>query len=221
MVCAVYFTGANCPHCQKVKPVVEKIVNDTPNLVLIRYEIQEETANAAIFDNYGAQYGFELVIPTIFFSNGEVLQGDTPIISGLKNKVDALQSSSCPLMDGSSIAFENLYVDSLPGKPQLLLYGKSVVVNNTNSSNETHSELTFAKIVSLAAVDAINPCAFAVLILILVAILTANPEKKSKVLWSGFAFALAVFLTYFVYGSIIIIFFQAIKALNVVSLSFT
>jgi cytochrome c biogenesis protein CcdA len=185
--------------------------------VLIRYEIQDEISNAAIFDNYGASYGFELGIPAILFGKGEIIQGDTSIITGLKNKVDALQSNPCPLMNGSSIAFDILKTDSLPGKPEILLCGKRVAVNNTNSSCEnTPAELTFAKIVSLAAVDAINPCAFAVLILILVAILTANPEKKSKVLWSGFAFALAVFVTYFIYGSIIVVFFQAIRALNAV-----
>jgi cytochrome c biogenesis protein CcdA len=100
----------------------------------------------------------------------------------------------------------------VPGKSTVLLCGKNVTTNS--SCTTTPPDLTFAKIVSLAAVDAINPCAFAVLILILVAILTANPNKKSKVLWAGFAFAFAVFLTYFFYGLVIVVFFQAIQALN-------
>lgn len=211
-VCAVYFTGANCPHCAKALPVVEKIVNDTPNLVLIKYEVQQKKENAPVFGNYGSAYGFELGIPTILLGTGNVIQGDDSIITGLKNRIDALQYNPCPLMNGSSIAFDKLNLSSLPGKPEILMCGKNITVNA--SCENTKTELTFAKIVSLAAVDAINPCAFAVLILILVAILTANPNKKSKVLWAGLAFALAVFLTYLVYGLIIVIFFQAIRALS-------
>ena len=49
------------------------------------------------------------------------------------------------------------------------------------SSAETiKSDLNIAKILSLAAVDAINPCALAVLTLVLIAIITYNPKKKEE-----------------------------------------
>ena len=68
--------------------------------------------------------------------------------------------------------------------------------------------LTLLKIISLALVDAINPCAFAVMIIVLMSILLANPENKKKVLSGGLAFTSAVFLLYFLYGLIIVQFFS-------------
>ncbi len=75
------------------------------------------------------------------------------------------------------------------------------------------TKLTLTKILSLAAVDAVNPCALAVLTLILITILTYNPEAKKKVLWAGLVFALSVFIMYFFYGLVIVRFFQIVQAL--------
>ena len=74
--------------------------------------------------------------------------------------------------------------------------------------------LTVPKIVSLAIVDAVNPCAMAVLSLILIAILTTDPTNKRRALYAGLAFSLAIFILYIVYGVIIITFFQLIQALT-------
>jgi cytochrome c biogenesis protein CcdA len=68
--------------------------------------------------------------------------------------------------------------------------------------------LTLGKITSLALVNAVNPCQIAMLILVLVTILTQNPEKKRKVLFSGIAFIAAVYLGYLFYGIILIGLFQ-------------
>lgn len=64
--------------------------------------------------------------------------------------------------------------------------------------------LTFGKITALALADAVNPCEMAVLIMVLVAILMQNPENRNKVLKAGLAFSSAIFIGYFVYGTIII-----------------
>jgi len=61
--------------------------------------------------------------------------------------------------------------------------------------------------ISLAAVDAVNPCALAVMVIVLTTLLLQNPEKKQRVLAGGFAFASAVFILYFLYGFIMIQFF--------------
>lgn len=65
-------------------------------------------------------------------------------------------------------------------------------------------------ILGYAAVDAINPCELAVLTLILVTILTQYPDKRRKVLHAGLAYTFAIFITYFIYGLIIIQFFRVI-----------
>jgi cytochrome c biogenesis protein CcdA len=72
------------------------------------------------------------------------------------------------------------------------------------------ADLTIIRIAGLALVDAINPCAFAVMTMILVSILIANPDRKSRVLYGGFMFTLAVFIGYFFYGLVIIQLFKSL-----------
>lgn len=68
--------------------------------------------------------------------------------------------------------------------------------------------LNFAKITSLALADSVNPCAIAVLTMVLVSILVQNPDKKKKVLYSGLAFISSIYIGYLFYGVIIIQFFK-------------
>ncbi len=71
------------------------------------------------------------------------------------------------------------------------------------------ADLTLIRIITLAAADAINPCAFAVMTMVLVSVLLANPEKKNRVLVGGMAFTLAVFIGYFFYGLIMVQLFKS------------
>jgi hypothetical protein len=85
------------------------------------------------------------------------------------------------------------------------------ILGKTDSNIE---KLTLAKLISLALVDAVNPCALAVLTLMLIAILTYNPKNKKNLLLAGLAFATSVFIMYLIYGLIIIKSFQLIQALT-------
>ncbi len=67
---------------------------------------------------------------------------------------------------------------------------------------------TLGRITLLALADSVNPCAIAVLTMILVSILIANPKDKKKVLFSGLLFSLAVFIGYLFYGTILTQFFK-------------
>jgi len=66
----------------------------------------------------------------------------------------------------------------------------------------------FIRITSLALADSVNPCAIAILAMILISIMIHNPDKKHKVLHAGLAFILSVYLGYLFYGTIIIQFFN-------------
>ncbi|MFZ1971146.1 MAG: hypothetical protein WAU65_03140 [Candidatus Nanoarchaeia archaeon] len=69
------------------------------------------------------------------------------------------------------------------------------------------------KITPLALADSVNPCAFAVLMMVLLSILINNPSKRKKVLLGGLAFCLAVFLEYLFYGIIIVPFFRTFASI--------
>jgi len=71
--------------------------------------------------------------------------------------------------------------------------------------------LTWPGIIALALADSVNPCALAVLFMILVAIMMYNPNKKTKVLGAGLAFVLSVFVMYLIYGAVIITLFAGLR----------
>jgi len=65
-------------------------------------------------------------------------------------------------------------------------------------------ELTIPFIVSLALVDSVNPCAIAVLSLLIIAYMTRNPNDRKKALAAGFMFILAVYVVYLVYALVLV-----------------
>jgi cytochrome c biogenesis protein CcdA len=69
-------------------------------------------------------------------------------------------------------------------------------------------DINFFRITALALADSVNPCAIAVLTMILMSILIQNPDKRKKVLYAGLAFVASVFIGYLFYGVIIIQFFK-------------
>lgn len=76
--------------------------------------------------------------------------------------------------------------------------------------------VSLAKVVSLAFADAVNPCAFAVLTMLLVSIIAYNPHKRANIIWAGLSFSVAVFVMYLVYGLFIIKSFQLVQGITTV-----
>ncbi|MBN1325165.1 MAG: hypothetical protein JW974_03015 [Alphaproteobacteria bacterium] len=76
------------------------------------------------------------------------------------------------------------------------------------------NEINLAKVISLALVDAINPCALAVLAMMLISIITYNPKNRKNIILAGLAFTCSVFLMYLFYGLVIIKSFQLVQAIT-------
>lgn len=81
-------------------------------------------------------------------------------------------------------------------------------------STTEQSNISWFKIGSLAITDSINPCALSVLLMMLIAIATYHPKDKKQILWSGLAFVFAVFITYFIYGLLIVKAFSLIQGIT-------
>jgi len=133
-----------------------------------------------------------------------------------------IKTKEVPL-SGSQIKFENAvkindWIFQWNGKG---LEGEGKISGDTDISGAgiaAVKDLSMGKILALAAVDAVNPCAIAVLALMLIAILTYNPKNKKNILFAGLAFSISVFIMYLIYGLVIIRFFQLIQALTSIRL---
>lgn len=84
----------------------------------------------------------------------------------------------------------------------------------TSNSGGRTSDLTLSGILALAGADAVNPCALAVLLILLTSILTKYPKKKNKALLSGILFSLAVLICYFALGALIIFGFKSVASIS-------
>jgi len=69
---------------------------------------------------------------------------------------------------------------------------------NNNLKQTKIDKLTIPAVLSAAVVDAINPCAFAVLIILMSTILVSKNRKKA--LLAGLTFSLSIFISYFLMG---------------------
>ena len=305
--CLVYFTGVGCPHCAKTDPVIfEKLLPEEKNLVVLEYEIYQSQNNAPLLDSYCQNYKLPYClpqklpccgIPLAIFSQGNILTGDKPILTNIRQKIKNTSYNNCSLANGTSISLEDLNLTSLAGYPKVwyqnrilikqgnrgnnqilkkllltdniartlksisyqtvkpkpvALSGRFVKFNNaikvddwllewnkeginlpaqkpsrvnnqsadlsTTNSKVKANPLTFSKIALLAFVDSINPCALAVLLLMLITIAAYNNKDKKNLLLSGLSFVLAVFLIYLVYGVFIIKFLQVVQKLTIIRL---
>ena len=149
------------------------------------------------------------------------------IVSFIKNIDYRIIESKPILLSGKDIFFDNAIelngwvfqwngekIDVAIQENSTSTIANSSIAKSNSSIDNNKEKLTLTKIFSLAAVDAINPCALAVLALMLIAILTYNPKKKRNILLAGLAFTCSVFIMYLFYGLVIIKSFQLIQALT-------
>jgi cytochrome c biogenesis protein CcdA len=78
---------------------------------------------------------------------------------------------------------------------------------------ETGTGITIWKTIMLGLADSVNPCAIAVLALILISIVTYNPGNRTQILLAGLSFVLAVVIMYLFYGYLIIRAFEFIQSI--------
>jgi len=185
-----FFYGDGCPHCAKVEPVIDVLKTKFPQVVFNNYEIYHNQDNALLmykfYDEYTVPKEDQGGVPIVFIGN-EYFMGDKPIIDNLENKI-----------------IENLSL--IPNKTDTKVSTTPVVSSIDTTIPDTDQSNTPVKksyslwaIAGAAVVDSINPCAIAVLLILLTALMIASGDKK-RALYGGLAFTLSIYITYFLFG---------------------
>ncbi len=99
-------------------------------------------------------------------------------------------------IDGKCVIGDQSIIKALENKASSL--SSSSQEFQQSQKKDYEHKLTFPLVAGAASVDAINPCAFAVLIILMGTILTSG--KKKRALWAGLCFALAIFISYLLMG---------------------
>lgn len=179
----LYFYGEGCPHCLKVAKYFKE-ENLLEKISLQKKETWRNKANAIMFSEYTKKMGIpikEIWVPflVIIDDNGDLSSKswDTPIIEYFKNEVN---------------------------KKKVDINNKEV--NKDVNKKETSEQSIISLLITLfttSLADSINPCVFAVMLLLLSTILTRSKSRKKAVL-SGLMFVLAIFLWYAFLGRVLL-----------------
>lgn len=146
------------------------MVSSHPQVFFRFHNIRESDADRELFQEFKNAYGKEfLPVPSLFIGP-YVLSGYEEIVENLE---DAIQLTS-----------------QQPGV-------HPTITSNTGGLGDNET-LTIPLVIGAALVDGINPCAFAVLIFLLLSLLALDSRKK--VLMVGATFIFAVFCFYFMSG---------------------
>jgi len=188
----VYFYGKTCPHCATFQEWLDEI-KDEYSINPIGFEVYSNKSNLELARELAEEYGESFrSVPMIFICD-QTFVGFNKFVTG-KEIIQKLES-----------CIQTHCQDSPLDK-----------IKQCEFKPPVEEKLSVSKILALAAVDAINPCALAVLALLLIAIITYNPDKKRKVLQAGLAFTFSVFIMYLFYGLIIIKSFQLVQAISLI-----
>lgn len=166
----VLFYGRGCPHCAAMRQYLDDIRPAFPELRIHEYEVYFDADNAQLFERMSAAYDREVSgVPTAFLGDQVIVGYAEEIAPQITAMIEACIDEQCP----SPLA-------RLAGTPP------------------EATTLTLPAVLFAAAVDAINPCAFAVLILLITGVLAARDRRRA--LYAGLAFSLSIFISYYAMG---------------------
>ena len=167
----VLFYGRGCPYCAAMREYLAEAKLQHPEMRLDEREIYFDQDNVQLFEKLVAAYDTTIQgVPTLFIGDRVIVGFAEEMKPEIEQKISACIANGCPSP-----------LDRLSG-----------------ASGGVAPTLTLTAVVTAAAVDAINPCAFAVLIILITAVLGAGHRRR--VLYAGLAFSLAVFISYYLMG---------------------
>jgi len=180
----VVFHEIGCSHCAHAEEFLESLRPFYPQLEILRYEIHDEGA-IDLLEQLLAAYEVEMDSVPIIFIGDVALLGGT--FYGLEDGPFSPRglTSDMALEEAIKRAIDEDAVSPLDRVSQ-------------GSSTSIAETLTIPAVLLAAAADSVNPCTFAVLVLLLGTLIVAG--KKGKTLQIGIAFIAAIYVSYFLMG---------------------
>ena len=195
----VFFHEIGCSSCANTEAFLESIHPDYPDLEILHYEISEPESLEILAGLLAAYDVKQDSVPMIFI-------GDVTWIGGTYYGLyDEPYTVSGRAADMTLKLAIQTAIDTDAVSPL-----DRIVEADTATLAEG---LTIPAIVIAAAIDSVNPCTFAVLVLLLGTLIVAQRKgKKGLVLKAGLAFTMAIYISYFLLGIGV---FTAIQAAGV------
>jgi len=175
-ICIYFFYGLSCPNCANIEPLIKELSEKYSEIEIKSFEVYFNNENQNLFNDFNRRYDIKLTgVPAIFIGDRAFI-GEKAIKENLEKSI-------------------NYFIENTPVCPEK--YNK-VEAKPHEISPTKKIELTLPVLISAALIDSINPCAFSVLIFLLVYLMALGAKKR--ILKVGFAYITTVFIVYFLSG---------------------
>jgi hypothetical protein len=209
-----YFRADGCPHCEDAGAFFARLAAEEPRIAVRDYEVSRDPENRALFqaalDALGVAEGG---VPFIFVGDWATLGYHTDATTGaeIRRQVARCLASSCP------DALEAIRAGRAPALQPPREAGASLLrlpfVGEVDAAALSLPLLTL----TVAALDAFNPCAFFVLLFLLS--MMAHQKSRARMLAVGGIFVLFSGLMYFAFMAAWLSLFQLLGQLAWVTLA--
>lgn len=169
----VYFYEAGCPHCVRISGLLDRLSTEHAELVIDRLEIHEPGVIEQL-QRLEELYGITVEEVPVVFVSDLAFQGASRLL-----EIEIEHAVHEAMEYGSVSPWDRLEASDI-------------------KDQRISRKLTIPAVLAAAAVDAINPCACAVLILLLGTLIAAG--KRNKMIGAGLAFTLATYISYLLMG---------------------
>ena len=186
-----FFYGKGCSHCAKMERFLDELQEKYPDTLKIQeYETYFNQKNRELFEAVSEAYGEQIEgVPTIFLN-------DLMIVGYARSLEEKIEGEVAFCVEEGCVSPEDKLVENGNGDVTSIIEDSSPT--DDPGATEFKKRVTIPAVIGAAGVDAINPCAFAVLILLITTILAIH--NKRKALFSGLAFSAAIYISYFLMG---------------------
>ena len=172
------FYSSTCGACHKAMPYINEARAKYPNVRFNSFDNMGSPSNLSLMNRFAEKYGVSYPsYPVIFAGDTVVLQGFNRISKNIDSVAKAVDAGLIP-----DVGYEKRLFSSADATGGIIGI----------------QDLTYPAVILAGLLDGINPCAFAVLIFLLIALTAA--ESKRRVLQIGLTYTLGVFLIYITAG---------------------
>jgi cytochrome c biogenesis protein CcdA len=172
-VVVYFFYRQTCGECQKALTFMEGFRERHPDVIIRSYDLIDNASNQQLFQQFNKRYNVPFSpVPAVFVGEWELTD---------------IENIELHLDDIVVLVAQN--PNATPPVPQETIPSPEI---------SESTQLTIPLVIVAGLVDGINPCAFAVLVFLLVSIMSIGSKKK--VLKVGIVYIGAVFIFYFLSG---------------------
>lgn len=173
----VFFYSTTCPHCDQVEEYLKNLNSSEFDLKNYQASTNSEKFSKYI-ENHSVPARYAGAVPTVFIGEDSAV--------GSRNSIDLIGEKLNDETEDSRTSEE----DNEKGQQQ----DQEKVLSGTG----------FIGFLGLAVTDSINPCALAVLLILVGSIMSGNLKDQMKALKAGASFTAGIFLSYFLMGVLLI-----------------